>query len=260
VCRHERLVLPRKSGFLGRTTVVMPVLPRSPDRQIFASARARRWFVVHVLIGSILLVGAVVLLRQQLAFLFDATAVRLFVRGFGVWAPVVLIALQTLQVVVAPVPGQVLAAVAGYLFGPWWGTLYNMIGITIGSTVAFWLSRRFGRAYVERVIDDEALETFDGFVDRHGLLSLFILFLVPGLPDDALCFVGGLTPIPLWKLVLIAVVGRAPAFFLVNVVGHLVANGDVYEAMVLLALIVGLSILGYLNRDQIIKFLARRFP
>jgi uncharacterized membrane protein YdjX (TVP38/TMEM64 family) len=130
---------------------------------------------------------------------------------------------------------------------------------TIGSTVAFWLSRRFGRAYVERMIDDEALETFDAFVDRHGLLSLFILFLVPGLPDDALCFVGGLTPIPLWKLVLIAIIGRAPAFFLVNVFGHLVANGDVYEAMVLLVLIVGLSIIGYLNREQITRFLDSRF-
>jgi len=232
---------------------------RPSDRQIFASARARRRFLVHLLLGAVLLVGGVVLLRQQLAFLFDARAVRTFVRGFGVWAPVVLIVLQALQVVVAPVPGQVLAAVAGYLFGPWWGTLYNMLGITVGSTVAFWLSRRFGRTYVERMVDDEALETFDAFVARHGLLSLFILFLVPGLPDDALCFVGGLTPIPLRKLVLIAIVGRAPAFFLVNVFGHLVANGDVYEAMVLLALIVGLSIIGYLNREQITQFLDSRF-
>ncbi|WP_394346467.1 TVP38/TMEM64 family protein [Haloarcula amylovorans] len=82
---------------------------------------------------------------------------------------------------------------------------------------------------------------------------------MPGLPDGALCFVGGLTPIPLWKLVPIATIGRAPAFFLVNVFGHLVANGDVYEAMVLLALIVGFSIIGYLNRDQITRFLDRRF-
>lgn len=231
-----------------------------PDRRIFASPRARRRFLIHLLLGSILLIGGVVLLRQYMTFLFDAEAVRAFVRGFGLWAPVVLIVLQALQVVVAPIPGQVLAAVAGFLFGPWEGTLYNMIGITIGSTIAFWLSRRFGRAYVERMIHDDALSTFDAFVDRHGLLSLFILFLLPGLPDDALCFIGGLTPIPLWKLVLIAIVGRAPAFFLVNVFGHLVASGDAYEAMVLLALIVGLSIIGFLNRDHITGFLARRFP
>lgn len=237
----------------------MIIPSRLLGQRIFASPRARRRFFVHLLLGSILLIGGVVLLRQYLAFLFNTAAVRAFVRGFGMWAPVVLIVLQAIQVVVAPVPGQVLAAVAGYLFGPWWGTLYNMIGIAIGSTVAFWLSRRFGRAYVEHMIDDEALETFDVFVDRHGLPSLFILFLVPGLPDDALCFVGGLTPITLWKLVLIAIIGRVPAFFLVNIFGHLVANGDVYEAMVLLALIVGFSIIGYLNWDRITRFLDRQF-
>lgn len=251
--------LGEEDQLLGRTSGVIVIPPRLLGRRIFASPRARRRFIVHLLLGSILLIGGVALLRQHLTFLFDAVAVRTFVRGFGMWAPVVLVVLQALQVVLAPIPGQVLAAVAGYLFGPWWGTLYNMIGITIGSTVAFWLSRRFGRAYAERMIADETLETFDAFVARHGLLSLFILFLVPGLPDDALCFVGGLTPIPLWKLVLIAIIGRAPAFFLVNVFGHLIANGDVYEAMALLALIVGLSILGYLNRDHVTRFLDRRF-
>lgn len=237
----------------------MGIRSRLPDIQLFASARARRRFLVHLLLGSVLLVGGAVLLRQRLAFFLDVEAVRTFVRGFGPLAPVVLIAIQAVQVVVAPVPGQVLAAVAGYLFGPWWGTLYNMVGITVGSTVAFWLSRRFGRTYVERILDEGALALFDAFVDRHGLLSLFILFVLPGLPDDVLCFAGGLTSIPLWKLVLIAIVGRAPAFFLVNVFGHLVATGDVYEAMILLALIVGLSIIGYLNRDQITRFLAGRF-
>lgn len=232
------------------------VSPRLPER-IFASPRARRRVLVHLLVGATLVVVGVVLLRRQLAFLFDAAAVRAFVGGFGTLAPVVLIVLQAVQVVVAPIPGQVLAAVAGYLFGPWWGTLYNMIGIVVGSTAAFWLSRRFGRSYVERMVADDAMETFDELVERHGVVSLFILFLIPGLPDDALCFVGGLTPIPLWKLVLIAAVGRAPAFFLVNVFGHLVATDDPRGAVVLLAVIVGLSVLGYLNRDRIAEAIER---
>jgi uncharacterized membrane protein YdjX (TVP38/TMEM64 family) len=226
--------------------------------QIFASARAKRRFLIHLLVGSVLLTGGILIFRQRLAFLLDIEAVRAFVQGFGIWAPVVLIAIQTLQVVVAPVPGQLLAAVAGYLFGPWLGTVYNMIGITLGSAIAFWLSRRFGREYVERMVSDEILEPFDTFVDRHGALSLFVLFLVPGLPDDALCFVGGLTTIPLRTLIFIAIIGRAPAFFLVNVFGHLVAAGELYQAIGLLVLIVGLSILGYLNRDQLSQYLDGR--
>ena len=229
-----------------------------PDSRLFASPRARRRVLVHVLVVAVLFAATTILFRRQVAFLTDAEAARAYVRSFGVWAPLALIVLQALQIVLAPVPGQVLAAVAGYLFGPWWGTLCNMIGITIGSTAAFWLSRRFGRTYVERMIDDDALATFDTFVERRGLLTLFVLFLLPGLPDDALCFVGGLTPIPLRKLVLIAIVGRTPAFFLANVLGGLLATGDIELAIGLFVLITALSVLGYLNRDRIVEFLDSR--
>lgn len=230
----------------------------APDPRLFASPRARRRVLVHLLAAVLLFVAATLLVRPYLAVLTDAEAARAYVRSFGVWAPLALIVLQALQIVLAPVPGQVLAAVAGYLFGPWWGTLYNMIGITLGSTAAFWLSRRFGRAYVERMIDADALATFDSFVERRGLLGLFVLFLIPGLPDDALCFVGGLTPIPLRKLVLVAIVGRTPAFFLANVLGGLVGTGELDRAVGLLVLITVVSILGYLNRDRIVRLLDGR--
>lgn len=229
----------------------------TPGVRVFESARARRRFVVHVLTAGVALGLLLVVFRRQLAFLFDVRQARAFVDGFGVWAPVVLIGLQAFQVVFAPIPGQVLGAVAGYLFGPWWGTLYNMLGITIGSTAAFWLGRRFGRAYVERIVHPDALARFDAVDDRHALATLFVLFLVPGLPDDALCFAGGLTTIPLWKLVAIAVVGRAPAFFLVNVFGDLLGTGEFRTAAVLLVVIVALSGLGYLFRDQLLGSLTR---
>jgi uncharacterized membrane protein YdjX (TVP38/TMEM64 family) len=230
----------------------------SDRRRLFASPRARRRVVVHLLLLLVLFAAGAVLFRRYVIVLSDAEAARAYVRSFGALAPLAVVILQALQVVLAPVPGQVLGAVAGYLFGPWWGTLYNMIGITIGSTAAFWLSRRFGRSYVERMVDDDALATFDGFVERRGLLSLFVLFAIPGLPDDALCFVGGLTPIPLRKLVLVAVVGRTPAFFLVNVFGDLIATGDTGTAIGLLVVIAGLSALGYVNRERITRILEER--
>ncbi|MFW6003019.1 MAG: TVP38/TMEM64 family protein [Halanaeroarchaeum sp.] len=221
--------------------------------RIFVSTAARNRLVLHAILVTVVFVVLVFVFRVQLEFLTDSRAIRETIREFGRMAPLVLVALQAIQVVVAPIPAQALAAVAGYLFGPWWGTLYNMIGITIGSTAAFWLSRRFGRSYVERMIDEETLGAVDEYVAQHGLVSLFVLFLIPGLPDDALCFVGGLTQIPLWKLVVIAVVGRAPAFFLVNVFGDLVARGNGYAALLLFVFFVALSLAGYLGRDRIVR-------
>lgn len=221
--------------------------------RIFASARSRRRFLVHLLALVLAFVVATVLIRRHAAFLTDTRAVRELIRGYGIWAPVVLIVLQAVQVVVAPIPGQVLAVVAGYLFGAWWGTLYNMIGIAIGSTIAFWLSRRYGRAYVETIVHDEALAQFDSVSEDYGRSALFFFFLVPGLPDDILCFAGGLTKIPLWQLIVLAVVGRAPAFFLVNVVGELLSTENFAAAVGLAVVLVALSALGYRNRDRLAR-------
>ncbi|RLM56848.1 TVP38/TMEM64 family protein [Halobellus sp. Atlit-31R] len=222
--------------------------------RLFASRRSRRRFLLHLAVAVAALAVATILARPHLALLTDAPALRAFIAQYGIWAPVVLIALQALQVVAAPVPGQILAVVAGYLFGAWWGTLYNMIGITIGSTAAFWLSRRFGRAYVEKIVHEDALASFDAISDDYARIGLFVFFFVPGLPDDLICFAGGLTRLPLWQLVALAVVGRTPAFFLANVVGgYLGADRFVAAAALTLAILVA-SAIGYLNRDRLVRF------
>lgn len=226
--------------------------------RVFASTQSRRRFVLHLVVASVTLVAVAILMQRHLGFLTNAEELRAFIRQYGVFSPVVLMALQALQVVFAPIPGQVLAVVAGYLFGAWWGTVYNMVGITIGSGVAFWLSRRFGRAYVESIVHEDALERFDAIDTDTAGLTLFILFLIPGLPDDMLCFAGGLTEIPLWQLVGIAVVGRAPAFFLVNVVGDFLGAGRFVAAIVLTALLLAISAVGYLSHDRLIRLLDGR--
>ena len=223
--------------------------------QIFASPRRRRRFVVHLIVVLVVFLALTIVARRHLSLLTNRTQLRTFIQQYGNFAPLVLIVLQALQVVLAPIPGQVLAVVAGYLFGAWLGTLYNMIGIAIGSTVAFWLSRRYGRAYVEHMIHEDALADFDSISDNYVRATLFLFFLVPGLPDDMLCFAGGLTKVPLWQLVGIAVVGRAPAFFLVNVVGGLLGEGQFVAAAALTLVIVVISALGYLNRDRLIRLL-----
>jgi uncharacterized membrane protein YdjX (TVP38/TMEM64 family) len=221
--------------------------------RVFASPQTRRRVLVHAAVAVAGLLVATTLVRPHLSLLTDATALQAFVDRFGPWAPLVVIALQAAQVVLAPVPGQFLAVVAGYLFGPWWGTVYNMVGITIGSTAAFWLSRRFGRSYVEGVVDADALARFDAVGDDYARPALFVAFLVPGLPDDVLCFAGGLTTVPLWQLVVIAVVGRTPAFFLANVLGGFLGSDRIGAALAFAALLVAASAVGYRNRDRLLS-------
>ena len=219
---------------------------------VFASARHRRTFVLVAGVALLGVAGLSLLVGQYLPFLTNGAELRAFVDGYGAFAPLVFVGLQAGQVLLAPIPGQLTGFVSGYLFGGFLGTVYSLVGVTIGSTIAFWLSRRYGRPFVERVLRAEVMDRFDAFVDQAGLLSLFVMFLLPGLPDDALCFVGGLTEIDLWKLVAIMMVGRLPGYVLVNVSGASLATGDLRLAVALVLVVVGFTVWGVVRREQII--------
>ena len=167
-----------------------------------------------------LVVAALLIWHKPLLSLFADTAkIQEFVMRFGLWAPLATILLHVAQVLLAPIPGQVIDAANGYLFGTAWGTVYSLIGVIAGSTLAMALARRFGRPWAERLIKRETLERLDGYSQQKGALFFFLVFLFPFLPDDVACFLAGLTPLPLPELVVLAALGRLPGIFVANFVG-----------------------------------------
>ncbi|AOW79438.1 hypothetical protein HTSR_0236 [Halodesulfurarchaeum formicicum] len=226
-----------------------PVLP-----PIFVSPRAR-WIAILSLLALLVLAGVgLVLFDYSFGSMLDAQTVRETVESFGLLAPLVFILIQATQVVVAPIPGQVLALAGGYAFGPVLGTIYSLIGATIGSAVAFGLSRRFGRPAVKRLVHPLTLEMVDGFLEDHGRLAVFLVFLVPGLPDDALCFVCGLTPLPLSHLVVLSTIGRIPGYAMLSLAGGRLATNRPLEAILIIVLIAVLAALAYSQRERLLEF------
>ncbi len=158
--------------------------------------------------------GAVWHWREPLwAFFGDQGRVREWVASFGPWAPLVSVALNTAQVLLAPIPGQFVGVMNGYLYGVWLGTLYSMTGLLIGTALAMALSRWFGRPLVERLVDPEQLARWDRITHRQGPLFFFLIFLVPSLPDDLVCFLVGLSPLALPRMIVLAMIGRLPGVF-----------------------------------------------
>ncbi|MBE0685480.1 MAG: TVP38/TMEM64 family protein [Anaerolineaceae bacterium] len=177
-----------------------------------------RW--IWFLIGIVLVGLLVIIWMSPIGSLFrDQEQLSVWLQGWGRWAPLVTITLHVLQVLTAPIPGTAIDAVNGLLFGPWLGTLYSMTGLMIGSILVMVLTRRFGRPMMERFIDPSSIERIDRLVERRGSLVIFLIFLFPFLPDDAVCFLAGLTSIPLLELVLLAMAGRTPGVFVANLLG-----------------------------------------
>ena len=174
-----------------------------------------------VILGLLALVVAALIIwhKPLLSWFADPAKMREFVTRFGYWAPLATILLHVAQVLLAPIPGQVIDAANGYLFGAAWGTVYSLVGVIAGSSLAMALARRFGRPWAEALVKRETLERLDGYSQQRGALFLFLIFLFPFLPDDVACFLAGLTPLPLPELVILAAIGRLPGILVANLVG-----------------------------------------
>jgi uncharacterized membrane protein YdjX (TVP38/TMEM64 family) len=177
--------------------------------------------------------------------------IEAWIAGFGPWAPLVTIGLNAAQVLLAPVPGQIIGLTNGYLFGLWLGTLYSMIGLLIGTSVAMGLARHFGRPLVEHLVRSESLEKWDHITRQQGPFFFFLIFLIPGLPDDIVCFVVGLSPLPLTQMVVLALVGRLPGVFVSSWVGAYAAEFPTWIWIPLGAGSAGLAWAFWHSRDQV---------
>lgn len=185
-----------------------------------------RWWV-WMLAGLVLVAlisGLILWWRPIYDFLSDPEQVGAWVEQLGAWGPVAIIMLEMIQALLAPIPGQAIEAVSGYLYGPWLGTLYPMIGMIIGSSIVFLLSRRFGRPLVIRLIGKQSMARMDDLVRRGGALFFFLIWLLPFAPDDLACVAAGLTPMPFRQFIILMTLGRLPGVFVSVLVGANVAR------------------------------------
>jgi uncharacterized membrane protein YdjX (TVP38/TMEM64 family) len=151
--------------------------------------------------------------RPVYDFMADQEQVRAWVNGLGVWGPVAIVLLEIAQVLLAPIPGQAIGAVGGYLYGLCWGTLYATIGMAIGSLITFLLARCFGRPLAIRLVGRQSMARLDALVSRGGAPFFFLIWLFPFTPDDLACVAAGLTPLPLRQFTILMLLGRLPGVF-----------------------------------------------
>ena len=185
-----------------------------------------------------------------------------FLQSLGPWGFAGLAVLQALQVIVAPIPGEVTGLLGGFLYGPFWGTILSTIGLTVGSYVAFALARFLGRPLVAKFVPEPALKRFCYLLHQKGAFLVFLLFLIPGIPKDYLCYILGLGQLSTLEFIAIGGVGRLFGTILLSFGGNFIRLEQYGRFVILLgaALIVVSAALVYKDRLErlLLEWQARR--
>ncbi len=153
--------------------------------------------VLRAVLALILLGGlaAAIAMRGN----FDADALQAWVANAGAGAPLVFMAIYALATVLF-LPGSVLTLAGGALFGPVWGTLWNLTGATIGAALSFLIARYLGADWVSRR-SGTRLQRLNEGVSSEGWRFVAFVRLVPVFPFNLLNYALGLTRISFFTYV-----------------------------------------------------------
>lgn len=117
------------------------------------------------------------------------------------------------------VPGPILAAGSGVLFGPVLGTFVTL-GATVGTAVAASLiGRRAGRDSARALLGVQRADRLDHQIQRGGLWAVVGQRFVPGLSDALASYAFGAFGVPLWQMAAGAFIGSVPRAFVYTALG-----------------------------------------
>jgi len=183
-----------------------------------------------------------------------------FIESFHPYDDLVFIIIQIFQVLVAgALPAEISGFVGGYLYGPVVGTIYSTIGLSIGSWLAFILARVFGMPLVRRLLNPIIIDKYDHFIEARGPLVCFILFLIPGFPKAALCYIIGLSQMNIWIFIAVSTVGRLFGTILLSLTGDSVRTMRIAVLLIIVGLIAIFYLLVYLYRHRLLEMTRKQY-
>jgi uncharacterized membrane protein YdjX (TVP38/TMEM64 family) len=161
--------------------------------------------------------GTVRLLVEGAGSLSDSAqtlaALRAALDRWGRLAPAVYVAAVVLEVLIAPIPGTLLYAPAGALFGGFMGGVLSLIGNTIGAAIACGVGSAVGEVAFAKRVEGTRLAAYRSAIQERGLWVVLLLRINPLTSSDLVSYMAGAVGVPIWRVALGTFIGMAPLCF-----------------------------------------------
>lgn len=184
--------------------------------------------------------------------------VQAFFDHYKSQSALIYVGFQILQVVVCIIPGAAVQMSSGYIFNFWIGLLLSVIGVLLGSVLTYYLARILGHDAVHMLFGEEKIQSaLDKINSKKGVILVFLIYLIPGVPKDFFTYAAGLSEMKLRLFLVLSMCGRIPAMMGSILIGQQLRTGGYVSAAVIGGIAVVLCGLGLLFRRQITEFFDR---
>jgi uncharacterized membrane protein YdjX (TVP38/TMEM64 family) len=199
-------------------------------------------------------------LGQVAVFLsaLDAAALQEeWILSFGAFSAVVYFLVVVAQVIVSPIPAGPVTFAGAMIFGVPQGLALSMAGSVVGSVLVFAAARKWGKPLAVRLVGEDTFYKYAGRLDREGWW-LFVILLVPLMPDDAVCALAGLSALRFRRFLVFMVVGRLPGATLTALLASDLVTQSAAGWIVAGIVLVVLVTLGFVYRKRLEFWILRR--
>ena len=135
--------------------------------------------------------------------------VVLAIEGLGFWTDVIYVILMASTFIIAPLSGTPVFF-AGYLLFGSKVQIYTYFSALLSATINFWISKKWGRNLVSRMVGKKNMEKIDQFTEDHGIKSLVLLRLFQGHFHDFISYAYGLTNMKYLPFIIVSALAPIP--------------------------------------------------
>ncbi|MBI5139689.1 TVP38/TMEM64 family protein [Candidatus Nomurabacteria bacterium] len=148
-------------------------------------------------------------------------------------APIISMTLRTLAIVIAPIPGTPIDLLSLVLFTKTAGFIYAEISIMIGSSINFFISRKFGEPVVKKFIEVEKIHLWEERINRtSGFLGLVSIRMLTIFIFDYLSYIAGLTKMSYRRFFVTSLLSSTPPTALFYYFGGLFFEKQIFWAII----------------------------
>ncbi|WP_029331890.1 TVP38/TMEM64 family protein [Exiguobacterium oxidotolerans] len=151
------------------------------------------------------------------------TEIKEWILSFGMWAPILYIVLYTVRPLIF-FPASVLSITGGLAFGALMGTVYTVIGATLGAVVAFLVAKKLGKGVIKNSAGK--VDQIQQQLEKNGFIYVLIFRLLPIFNFDLISYAAGLSKVRLLPFFLATLIGIIPGTFAYNFLGSSIVSKD----------------------------------
>lgn len=182
----------------------------------------KQWIQIVSLLGLIISIIVFYYIKTQSHIFAVGGPFQSFITRLGILGPLIFILLQIIQVIYPIIPGGMTCVVGHAVFGPFYGFIYNFIGIFSGSLLSFYLARQYGESFAKSFVSEQTYDKYMTKLDKGRGFDIFLItaFVLPGFPDDFLCMVAGLSKMPFKKFCWITLLSKPATLYLYTLITY----------------------------------------